>query len=134
MERSGFLRWALIGGAIFLMFLFGQKLFNKDETARQPLKSESTRLGPGTPERFCDLWTDTFRAQLTTKGASLKHFYLLGAKYKKNGHAQDLSTTPDLPFQRLLRFHFRNEGAAIKPEDSQVDYDQFDWNLERSDG
>jgi YidC/Oxa1 family membrane protein insertase len=136
MERGGLARWLLIGLAIALALTFFNP-FGGGSTEKQPLQNEFSILPPAPrkPEQLCDVWHDTFRARITSRGANVKHFELLTAKYRSGGVPMDLSTTPDLELYRQLRFHWRNE-AAGGPKDAswQVDYDSLDWTLARSDG
>ncbi len=134
MERSGLLRWLLLGLGIFLVLQVFDP-FGSKEVERQPLKPEGVTVPEARAQAHtCDIWTDKYRAVFTTRGASLKHFQLLSAKYRRDGQPIDLSTTPDLDFYRQLRFHFRNPAAASKQVDWQVDYDLVDWQIVRQDG
>ena len=100
MERSGALRWLLLGLAALLMVTFIPKLFSS-EGKTQPLQAELVKKPAARqPERLCDIWGPGFRAQLGTHGASLKHFYPLGAKYSTHGKPIDLSTTANQEFRR----------------------------------
>jgi YidC/Oxa1 family membrane protein insertase len=134
MERSGIARWLFIGLALFLAITFLPKLFGKGSSERQPLQFEGNAApAERKPEALCDIWGPKYHAQLSTRGASLIHFYLSDAKYKHDGKAIDLVTTPDVENRRQLRFHFRN--SAVSPGDGwQVDYDDFDYDLVESDG
>jgi len=140
MERSGIARWLFIGLTVFLAITFLPKLFGKSESESQPLKYEGTKTAESRkPEQLCDIWGDRFHAQITSQGASLEHFYLTTAKYKHDGKAIDLSTTPDVELRRQLRFHFRNEALEVLPDgkprsDWQVDYDALDYQLVKTDG
>jgi len=131
------LRWLLIGLGVFLMMQYMPKLFGKSngDVSLQPLKVESTLL-PATraPERTCDLWSDSYRAEFTTQGASLKHFDLLPAKYRRHGKPIDLSTISDVEMRRQLRLNLRNEAVAA-PSDAnwQIDFDSVDWTLVAAD-
>jgi YidC/Oxa1 family membrane protein insertase len=132
MERGGLLRWLLFGAGLFLLMMLLPDACGKSDVARQPLKFESTKLPEArAPERLCSLWTPQFVAQLSTRGASLKHFKLLTAKYRREGQPIDLSTTPDHEIWHQLRFQLRNE-AALPPGDKawQVAYDSLDYRLE----
>jgi YidC/Oxa1 family membrane protein insertase len=140
MERGGLARFLLFGVALLALLFFMPRACEGGDSARQPLDFEREKTPqPRAPEKLCSLWADTFHAQLSTRGASLKHFWLTSAKYKRNGQPIDLSTTPDKEFRRQLRFHWRNE-AAFPPEPKpnepqwQLDYDSVDWVLERADG
>lgn len=139
MERSGIARWLFIGLTVFLAITFLPKLFGSKESERQPLKFEGTAVPrERKPEQICEIWGDRFHAQLTTQGASLKHFFLTTAKYRHHGKAIDLATTPDVELRRQLRFHFRNEAQHVvgdKPRpDWQLDHDEVDYELAKADG
>jgi YidC/Oxa1 family membrane protein insertase len=136
MERGGLSRWLLMGLAVFLALTFLPKLFGHKSDARQPLAFESATSQPDRgPEKLCDIWTHGYRAQLSSRSASLKHFELIAKKYNKKGHPIDLSTTPDVEDRRQLAFLWRNE-AQGKPDDPnwQVDHDLLDYDLVKSDG
>ncbi|MFO0570022.1 MAG: membrane protein insertase YidC [Polyangiaceae bacterium] len=134
MERSGTARMLLIGLTVLLAVFFLPKLFGGGSADHQPLKFEGTVVPKERkPEQLCDIWGQRFHAQISTQGASLKHFYLTTAKYKQQGKAIDLSTTPDVELRRQLRFHFRNE--RFQPADDwQLDYDEVDYQIEKTDG
>jgi YidC/Oxa1 family membrane protein insertase len=103
---------------------------------------------------YCEIKTDLFRAQLTTRGATLKRFELITPKYEKNGKPHDVSTTPQpgaVPntpseedpnagseqaagtaheFRQQLFVQFRNP-TSPGPKDTKWDvaYDSMDWKL-----
>ncbi len=140
MERKGSLfRWIFIGLAIYLALTQGSKLlgFGGDgKTELQPLTQESRRLPPSRPaERTCDIGTDRFRAVLSSRGASLKHFQLKTAKYQRKGTPIDLATTPDMELRQQLRTNLRNE-AVLPPGDPdwQIDFDSVDYEITNADG
>ena len=144
MEQGGLARWLLIGLAAFVLIVLVPRQCQSDKET-QPLLFEPMRVeAPEAPDRLCDIWTPEFRAQLSTRGASIKHFELLTAKYRKNDRGIDLSTTPDVAARQQLRFHWRNPAAA-DPDDRgkasmleapywQVDFDLLHWELVASDG
>lgn len=133
------LRWLAIGLVVFFAMQFGSKFFGGGgsgggNTELQPLRAEGTAAPEQRqPERICSLWHESFRADLTTQGASLKRYALLPAKYRKQGKSIDLSTTPDVELRRQLRVNLRNE-AVLGPKDIawQLDYDTVDWSLTES--
>ncbi|MBK9000465.1 MAG: membrane protein insertase YidC [Myxococcales bacterium] len=134
MERSGITRWLFIGLTVLLAVTFLPKLFGEGSSEQQPLKFEGTALpAERKPEQLCDIWGPRFHAQVTTQGASLKHFYLVTAKYRQKGKSIDLSTTPDVELRRQLRFHFRNE-RFHPADDWQLDFDEVDYELVKADG
>jgi YidC/Oxa1 family membrane protein insertase len=136
MERGNLGRWLLIAAGIFLFIRFGTNFLGEDKKAPQPLgaTTEAAPVLPAqrAPEVLCDLWGDKFHAQLTSRGASLKHYWLTTAKYRKDGKPFDISTTPDQELFQQLRFHFSN--LLEKSEERQVDQDALDWSLVQSDG
>jgi YidC/Oxa1 family membrane protein insertase len=136
MERGNLGRWLLIAAGIFLFIRFGTNFMGGDKKAPQPigLAEEGVPIVAATraPEVLCDLWGERFRAQLSTRGASLKHYQLTPAKYHKDGKPIDISTTPDQEQYQQLRFHFANQ--LEKSDERQVDPDTMDWSLVKSDG
>jgi YidC/Oxa1 family membrane protein insertase len=137
MDRGNVGRLLLIGALVFLVMQFMPNLFGNGASERQPLRPEGDRipaLSERPPERLCDIWGPRFRAELTSRGASIKHFLLLSAKYQKDGRPIDLSTTPDVELRRQLRFHYRNPAAQLTDETAQVRWDSLDYELVRADG
>jgi YidC/Oxa1 family membrane protein insertase len=137
MDRGNLGRLLLIAAAVFLLMHFMPKLLGSESATRQPLRPEGERSPAADtrpPERLCDIWGPSFRAKLSTRGASLKQFALLDAKYQKEGRPIDLSTTPDVELRRQLRFHFQNTAAKIPDEEAQLLLDTLDYELERADG
>jgi YidC/Oxa1 family membrane protein insertase len=136
MERGNLGRWLLIAAGIFLLIQFWPSLFGGGQKHGQPIapiESTPSALPPTrAPETLCDLWGDRFHAQLTTRGASLKHFQLTTAKYTRQGKPTDISTTPDQELYQQLRFEYANQLEASP--DRQVDFDSMDWTLVKSDG
>src|SRR6266542_3836907 len=98
MERGNLGRWLLIAAGIFLFIRFGTNF----------------------------LCGERFHAQLTTRGASLKHYQLTTSKYRKDGKQIDISTTPDQELYQQLRFGFSN---LVAKDERQVDADEVDWAL-----
>jgi YidC/Oxa1 family membrane protein insertase len=137
MDRGNLGRLLLIAAAVFLLMHFMPKLLGGGSTTHQPLRPEGDRaasVDARPPEKVCDIWGKSFHAQLSTQGASLKHFALTSAKYQKDGHPIDLSTTPDFELRRQLRFQFRNPAAKIGDEDAQLLFDKLDYTLAHADG
>src|SRR4051812_32522392 len=136
MERGNLGRWLLIAAGIFLFLRFGTNFLGGEHKAPQPIgPADETVPVVATaraPETLCDLWGDKFHAQLSTRGASVKHYWLTSAKYRKDGKQFDISTTPDQELYQQLRFHFANQ--LEKAADRQVDPDLIDWALVKSDG
>jgi YidC/Oxa1 family membrane protein insertase len=136
MERGNLGRWLLIAAGIFLFIRFGTNFLGGDKKQPQPIGPSDEAIpvaaAARAPEVLCDLWGDRFHAQLTTRGASLKHYFLTTAKYHKAGKQFDISTTPDQELFQQLRFHFSNQ--LEKSTERQVDADAIDWTLVKSDG
>jgi len=137
MERGNLGRWLLIAAGIFLFIRFGTNFMGDDKKVPQPIgvADEPVAVAAPTtraPEALCDLWGERFHAQLTTHGASLKHYQLTPAKYRKDGKPIDISTTPDQEQYQQLRFNFSNQ--LEKSDERQVDPDAIDWSLVKSDG
>src|SRR5689334_7049007 len=128
MERGSITKWLLLAVAIFVALQFGPKLFGKVGAADvQPL-TVNDQLAPAPEQRpgeeLCTIDGGLFRAELSTKGGSLKHFVLTDQRYAHDGRPLDLVTTSResrMPLRTDLRFP---GGAA-----PQVAYDDFDWKL-----
>jgi len=140
MERSTILRWVIIGVAVWLAVTYLPKLFGGGSTGSsggvQPLGAESA-CSPQLPclpkersaESVCDLAGPRFKAQFSTKSATLKHFWLEGDRYKLDGQPIDLVNTGDVEWRRPARFDWRTLGV-----NDQAKFDDFDWTLEAHDG
>ena len=122
----------------FLLFQFGPKLFGGGKSAVQPLGGlESQQIlasDPRAPEQFCDIRTAEFHAQLSTRGAAVRHFELLLPKYQTAGKPIDLSSTPDLEFFRQLRFDFDNTAGLPPGKEWNVGGNLVDWQIENASG
>src|SRR4051812_36890660 len=131
MERGNLGRWLLIAAGIFLFLRFGTNFLGGEHKAPQPIgaaeEAAPVVAAVRAPETVCDLWGDRFHAQLSTRGAALKHYFLTTAKYRKDGKPFDISTTPDVEMYQQLRFQFANR--VEKASDRQVDPDLMDWAL-----
>ncbi len=137
MDRSSIGRLLVMAALAFLLFQFGPKLFGGGKVTSQPLRNESRLIlpaDPRAPEQLCEISTHEFHAQLSSRGAALRHFELMGPKYEKAGRPIDLSTTPDLEFNRQLRFDFHNSAGLPPGKEWNVDGDLVDWTLDSHDG
>jgi YidC/Oxa1 family membrane protein insertase len=137
MDRSSIGRLVLMAALAFALFQFGPKLFGGGTPTAQPLKNESRLVlnaNPRAPEQMCDVWTPEFRAQLTSRGASVRHFELMLPKYQTDKKPIDLSTTPDLEFNRQLRFDFHNSAGLPAGKEWNVDGNSIDWTVESNNG
>jgi YidC/Oxa1 family membrane protein insertase len=134
MDRSSILRFLAIGGIVFLFLQFvWPKINGSDGPKFQPLGKESALVAPNRPaEDTCILKGTRFTAEVSTRGAALKHFFPEGQKYTVDGRptsqAMDLVTTPDVENRRPLRVDFRGAGG-----DTQVDYDLVAWTIASHD-
>lgn len=94
MERASRI---LVFVALFgiLYFVFNKMKGGGQEL--QPILHPTVLTAPqkDAPEQICDLWTKEYRARISSRGAVLKHFEPLSAKYKKHDVQLDLVTTPD---------------------------------------
>src|SRR5437773_2004132 len=104
-ERPSSLRWLLLGAALLLFYYVGWPLFSGKNTKSdvQPLggivDETSQPDDKRTQQDTCKLGGTGFRAELTTKGGSLRHLWLDNPKYRqeKDGQAQQADlVTPGL--------------------------------------
>ena len=137
MDRSSIGRLLVMAALAFVLFQFGPKLFGGGKTSVQHLVNESRAISDSAlsqPEKLCDIWTPEFHAQVGSLGASVKHFELLTAKYSLKGKPMDLSTTPDLPFNRQLQLDFHGGAGLPAGKQWNVPDDLVAWTLESADG
>lgn len=144
MDRNTLLRFLLIAGVMLLALKFWPSLSGKRDSTPQPIGEEKYVNAPGfAPDTIdpvppgqdgpnrpnegesCTIQGNRFVAELSSRGAGLRHLYLTDATYK-NSEAADMSTTPDIERWRSLRTLFRADGAA-----DQIAFDRFDWQLEK---
>jgi YidC/Oxa1 family membrane protein insertase len=132
MER-GIGRLAFFAVGAILVFFVLPKWF-RGASAVQPLRPEHVVAASAqrAPEAFCDIWTQDFHAKLSSRSATLTHFELLRAKYKKHGQPIDLATTPDVETRRQLRFDWQNPAPGIPSEDWLVAGDLIDYRIAQS--
>jgi YidC/Oxa1 family membrane protein insertase len=137
MERGSITKWLFLGLAIFFLMTQGKKLFGTKASDLQPLAGLNDATAPAldkrAPEQTCAIEGPRFRAELSTRGASLRHFYLADKRYDTDGRPLDLVST-SLESRMPLRTDLRTPedikapaGEAIK---GQVAYDDFDWTLQ----
>ena len=138
MDRNTLLRWLLIAGVMFGIYYF----FFKGGTKKgQSLPEENHISAPGfiadvgepavngipnapMEGEICRIKGDKFNADLSSRGAALKHFWITDAHYAEGSEGYDVSTTPDHERYRSLRTRFRGEGAT-----DQLAFDRFNWKL-----
>ncbi len=141
MDRSSITKWLLLGLAIFLFWQYGRKAIGIGPTANehQPINIFADVSAPAAriDEQLCQLETGDFKAELSTRGASLRHLTLKGANYyqtnEKNQYdrtgTMDLVTTTS-EARMPLRTDLRDpDGAAAQ----QTAYDDLDWKLAAHD-
>ncbi|WP_437784131.1 membrane protein insertase YidC [Sorangium sp. So ce1097] len=134
MERSNIAKWLFLGLAIILFIQFGQPLlFGNAEEQLQPLDvNDSTAPAERAPEEACVIDGPRFKAELSTRGGSLRHLWMTDPKYATgNGDPRpmDLVTT-SLESRMPLRTDLRLPGGSAP----QVPYDDLDWKLSAQDG
>ncbi|MCL2448564.1 MAG: membrane protein insertase YidC [Polyangiaceae bacterium] len=83
---------------------------------------------PPPPGAMCTIVGNRFRAELSTRGAGVTHFFLTDARYARSA-SDDMSTTPDIERWRNLRTEFRAMPGTPPAPDEQLRYDRFDWKL-----
>jgi YidC/Oxa1 family membrane protein insertase len=129
MERGNLGRLIFIAVGIFFALVVLPKWMHGSGSV-QPLRPEHLAVAASrAPETFCDIWTDEFHAKLSSRSATLTHFELLRAKYRKKGQPIDLSTTPDVETRRQLRFDWQNPALGLKEDDWLVADDLIDYRV-----
>ena len=129
MDRSSIGRFLFLVVGAILAFTVLPKLFHGSGKV-QPLGNENLVIPQERkPDRRCQLWTKEFHAELSSRSATITHFELLPAKYRKKGHAIDVATTPDVEARRQLRFDWKNPAVAGKAEDWLVPTNLLDYEL-----
>ena len=147
----------LLGIGIGLFFFFKPSAHHDGPSQGIALEAQLIPAKRAAP-RYCDLWTDTFRAQFSSSGATLKHFTLLTGKYEKGGEHLDLSTTPnpgfsaddpnrddpnvkqrnlghDREFRQQLFTQWRNTTVApLQGVPFNLDFDSVDYRLSEASG
>ena len=100
------------------------------ESQFQPLVIDNTAPPEAkrAPEITCNIAGNRFRAQLTSKGAALKHVWMEGDKYTHTDEDKsepiNLVTTP-VPVYLPLRTNLREPTGSAQ----QLAYNDFDWKL-----
>lgn len=146
MDRNSLLRWivyAAIGlGAYF--FLFGRKSTSRVQDYEPPSYVDAPGFAPDvidvTPGKpppppppagaTCTIQGNRFRAETSSRGAGLTHFFLTDARYARTA-ADDMSTTPDIERWRNLRTDFRVDPGGPPRRGEQVEFDRFDWAVDQ---
>lgn len=136
MERGNLLRWLFIGLAVLLFVQFGMPLITGKGGGNgdQPVVIDDiTAPSDRAAAEACVIEGERFKAELSSQGGSLRHFWLTQPKYEvKEGDAKrpvDLITT-SLESRASLRTSVRLPGEAAQ----QVPYHDLDWKLAAQDG
>jgi YidC/Oxa1 family membrane protein insertase len=155
MESGSVLKWVLLGVAIVLFFTVGMpQLTGGGSDKFQPLgPTDETAAVERSAEQFCRIEQPQFRAELSTRGGSLRHLWLLDQKYLMGrGEGQPVTWT-----QQLAQLFTRDAAVEKHPIDivstsregrmplrtnlhipgsptQQLPYDDLDWKLEAQDG
>ncbi len=127
-------RWIFIAIAAGLAWFYIPKLMNGGKDGVQPIgigRTESAEyaLGTSDPEK-CTLEGKHFRAVLSTRGAALVDFFLIGdERYTDHGQPIELTTVPGSAPDRF-DLHFDWRALATTGDTAQVTKDLVDWKLE----
>jgi YidC/Oxa1 family membrane protein insertase len=142
MDRNSLLRMAVIGLLVLLAVNFVPKIWGGKNHTPQPIPVENYAFAPdfvpdqmdphpvGTPEfnppegELCVIVGARYRAEFSSRGAAIKHFYVTDAQYATTSVGYDVATTRNQERLRSLRTWFRDENA-----NTQIAFDRFDWKL-----
>lgn len=115
-----------------LYFLFG----TKNESSPQTRVVEQKLLVPEDRPvaQSCDIWTELYRAQISSWGGVLVSNEPLTAKYKQGGKSLQLVTTPDHPQIAPLFTSFASLADTERKEDWLVQTDIQNFEIEKADG
>jgi YidC/Oxa1 family membrane protein insertase len=140
MERGSITKWLLLGLAIFFLVQQGPRLFGfgKKTSEGQNLVNDRTAPTARVEPAACTIEGDRFKAELSSAGASLRHWQLVERRFDIDKHPMDLVTT-SREARLPLRTDLRPQSAILAPtgetqERAQVSYDDLDWKLAESDG
>jgi len=130
MERASrlFLFLALFAG---LYYFFGDGGSGGDGDERQPIQVPKLVVPEGKrpTATTCDLWTDEYRTQISTRGGVIVSQQALSAKYRKNDVPRELVTTPEHPRYSPLFTSFRSEADLKREKDWLVKTDEQDFKI-----
>ncbi|HSN97310.1 MAG TPA: membrane protein insertase YidC [Candidatus Nanopelagicales bacterium] len=135
MDRSNILKWLFIGLIALLAVQFGPKLFGDGKDEKQPFSEMVAETAPKerAAEETCVIEGERFKAELTSRGGALRHFWLKQPKYqveKDGGKAPIDLVTTWLPSRLPLRTDLRFPGEGAQ----QVPFNDVDWKLAAQDG
>jgi YidC/Oxa1 family membrane protein insertase len=133
-QRGSIIKWLFLGLAIMLFFQFGKPLlFGSSADERQPFGDvrDDSHAAERAPEEACTVEGERFKAELSSRGGSLRHLWLTEPRYRDKASKQpiDLVTT-SLESRMPLRTDLRIPGA----DGQQVPFDDLDWKLSGHDG
>lgn len=133
MDRGSLLRWVFIGLAVFLFVKYGWPLITGESdgaatTQIQPLgpADDAAPTGERPNEATCLLEGPRFSAEVTSKGASLKHAWMQG-KYTLPVDGSEVPidlVTTEREGRLPLRTNLKTAGT------NQVDFNDLDWQLD----
>lgn len=137
MERGSILRLLLIGLGLFLFMQWGWPALTGKSHAeeRQPLGAADWSVPAArAPEQLCSIKGDRFEAEVSSRGASLRHLRLSDVKYSRTGHGEqpiDLVST-SLEYRMPLRTDLFAPGVEASKQ--QIEFHDIDWRPTASDG
>ncbi len=143
MDRSSITKWLLLGLAIFLFWQYGRKAIGLGPTAneKQPINIWADASAPvaaeRSPEETCRIETGDFKAELSSRGGSLRHFTLKNGNYYRTNDKDQYDRTGVMDLVQTwdegrlpLRTNLRTPDAAAP---QQTAFDDVDWKLATSD-
>src|SRR5438105_4284372 len=139
MDRNAIIRGLVIAAVLRVFWKWGMPLISgKSSEKGQEAPSETYVNAPDfvpdtiddgkaqPPEgQICRIKGNRFEAELSSRGAAIKHFNLTDPTYATSA-AADMSTTLDHGRWRSLRTRFRSAEA-----NDQLKYDRFNWQTEQ---
>jgi YidC/Oxa1 family membrane protein insertase len=131
MDRGSLAKWLLIGAALIGFVIYGLPMITGGGSVeRQPLSLDDAKTPPGDrpEEQLCTLKGPRFTADISTRGASLRHARMTDAKYSvavdKPEPKIDLVTT-----SVESRMPLRTDLRVPTGEGQQVPANDLDWKL-----
>ncbi|EYF03550.1 membrane protein insertase YidC [Chondromyces apiculatus] len=139
MERSNLLKWLFIGLVALLFIQFGPKLFGESKVERQPFGTLRDDVQPPQrgAEEVCVIDGERFKAELSSRGGSLRHFWLTLPKYQvtRDEGGKEVTRPIDLVSTSAeSRMPLRTDLRQIGDAPHQVPYNDLDWKLTAQDG
>jgi len=134
MDRGSLAKWLLLGAALVMFFIYGLPLITgtgSGAEARQPLSSINDKIGPAgdrPEEKTCSLKGPRFTAEVSSRGASLRHLRMTDAKYSLGVGRPD--TRHDLVSTSVeSRMPLRTDLRLPSGDGQQVPTNDLDWTL-----